>query len=145
MTLFRRDLDVWDSGEVTGTFRGSQLGFVGARVVLTYWQDSSFLRHLEGIGQRLAGFGRDLGNAHPDLVIRGRGPLIGIDFTAAGGADAAEQARRNCFREGLLIESCGRREEVLKVMPPLTVESDRLQEGLEILASAIDSAQGDRQ
>jgi diaminobutyrate-2-oxoglutarate transaminase len=38
--LIRSDLDVWDPGEHTGTFRGQNLAFIaGAAALSTYWRN----------------------------------------------------------------------------------------------------------
>jgi diaminobutyrate-2-oxoglutarate transaminase len=38
--------------------------------------------------------------------------------------------------DGLLIETCGPRDDVVKVLPPLTTPEDQLREGLGIVAEA---------
>jgi diaminobutyrate-2-oxoglutarate transaminase len=45
--------------------------------------------------------------------------------------------QRACFAGGLILEVCGREDEVLKVMPPLNVDSGVLEAGLDIVRSAV--------
>ncbi len=59
---------------------------------------------------------------------------LGIDTKV--GARAREVQRR-CFDDGLIVELSGREGEVVKAMPPLTIESQHLDDGLCILRSAV--------
>jgi hypothetical protein len=42
------------------------------------------------------------------------------------------------FERGLLVETSGPEGEVVKLMPPLTIEPEELEEGLGLFASAVD-------
>jgi diaminobutyrate-2-oxoglutarate transaminase len=42
-----------------------------------------------------------------------------------------------CFEGRLLIETCGPRDQVLKIMPALTIERDALAQGLSVIAAAL--------
>lgn len=137
LTLFRRELDLWQPGEHTGTFRGNQLAFVAATAACELWQQDDFLTGLRQGAQRLARFRAAVGALDPGLVLRGRGMVLGIDTARAGGADRAERVQRHAFEHGLIVERCGRYDEVLKVMPPLTVSPGLLDEGLGILHDAL--------
>ncbi|MER6397974.1 diaminobutyrate--2-oxoglutarate transaminase [Kitasatospora sp. NPDC001603] len=137
LTLFRRELDLWQPGEHTGTFRGNQLAFVAATAACEFWQQDAFLTGLERNSARLDRFRTELAALDPELVLRGRGMVLGIDTAPAGGADRAERVQRYAFDHGLIIERCGRHDEVLKVMPPLTIAPELLDEGLGVLHDAL--------
>ncbi|MEU2065022.1 diaminobutyrate--2-oxoglutarate transaminase [Streptomyces sp. NPDC013455] len=137
LTLFRRELDLWQPGEHTGTFRGNQLAFVAATAACELWQQEDFLTGLRQGAERLTRFRADVGALDPDLVLRGRGMVLGIDTARAGGPERAERVQRHAFEHGLIVERCGRYDEVLKVMPPLTVAPGLLDEGLGILHDAL--------
>ena len=137
IVLMRPEMDAWLPGEHTGTFRGTQLSFVAASAALEFWEDPSFLAHLDDSARRLQLFGKTLGDMDPRLQIRGRGMVLGIDMREAGGHHRAAGVQRACFAGGLIVELCGREDEVIKVMPPLTVDSAVLEAGLDILRSAV--------
>jgi diaminobutyrate-2-oxoglutarate transaminase len=44
------------------------------------------------------------------------------------------------FQNGLIIETSGGRDEVVKLLPPLTIEDDLLQAGLDILERSLAEA-----
>jgi diaminobutyrate-2-oxoglutarate transaminase len=137
IVLMHPELDVWLPGEHTGTFRGSQLSFVAAAAALDFWKDPAFLSNLQDSARQLQEFGEGLGDTEPGLQVRGRGMVLGIDMRQAGGRHRAAEVQQACFAGGLILEVCGRDDEVIKVMPPLNVDSPVLEAGLGILRSAV--------
>jgi diaminobutyrate-2-oxoglutarate transaminase len=136
IVLMRRAHDQWQPGEHTGTFRGNQLAFVAALAALEVWQDESFPELLRGRSARLESALRTIVSRRPGLALRGRGFLWAVDFTDAGGPNAAAKAARRAFDNGLVIERCGRNDVALKVLPPITIDETELRRGLDLLADA---------
>jgi len=137
LTLFRRELDVWEPGEHTGTFRGNQLAFVAATAACELWEQTKFHTDLAVASRRLERFRDELAADDPGIVCRGRGMFLGIDLGAAGGSERAERVQRLAFDRRLIVELCGRRDEVVKLLPPLTIDIPRLDTGLDVLRSAL--------
>jgi diaminobutyrate-2-oxoglutarate transaminase len=135
--LLRRELDVWAPGEHTGTFRGNQLAFVAATAALELWRRPDFQAGLRSLAARLHRFAGQVRCVEPSLVVRERGTVLGIDLGPAGGARRAEAVQRQCFDHGLIVELCGRADEVVKVMPPLTIDEPTLERGLAVLLAAL--------
>ncbi|MFB7365954.1 diaminobutyrate--2-oxoglutarate transaminase [Streptomyces hydrogenans] len=132
LCLFRDELDVWEPGEHNGTFRGNNPAFVTATAALdTYWRDST-LR--DRTLRRAATVEAALGDLGQDAVPRGRGLVWGLEFPDG---ERARAVCRRAFELGLLVETSGPRDEVVKLLPPLTVTDDELDEGLGILARAV--------
>lgn len=137
LTLIAPHLDAWAPGEHNGTFRGNNLAFVAAaEALLAYWQDQSFQNAVMAKGESVRESLTQLVATHPDLIecARGRGLIQGLVFRDG---DAAEATAHAAFKRGLVIETAGPRSEVLKVMPPLTIDEQALAEGLDIIAQAI--------
>jgi diaminobutyrate-2-oxoglutarate transaminase len=135
--LIRPELDVWKPGEHTGTFRGNNLAFVAAKALLEhYWSDDDLVnqiaRRRKAICNRVDSLIATLNN--PKITTRGRGLIQGIDL---GDYSLARRVIDTCFSNGLVIEACGARDEVLKLMPALTIPEELLTEGLEILSASI--------
>ncbi|MEU3956011.1 aminotransferase class III-fold pyridoxal phosphate-dependent enzyme, partial [Streptomyces achromogenes] len=72
---------------------------------------------------------------------RGRGLVWGVSFREPG---MAKRAAAEAFARGLLVETAGSHDEVMKVMPPLTITDEDLAEGLSVLQEAVTSAVGGR-
>jgi diaminobutyrate-2-oxoglutarate transaminase len=51
--------------------------------------------------------------------------------------DIAGAVSREAFERHLIIETCGPRSEVLKVLPPLTITDGDLIEGLDIIEASV--------
>ncbi|WP_137992038.1 diaminobutyrate--2-oxoglutarate transaminase [Streptomyces vilmorinianum] len=137
LTLFRPELDLWEPGEHNGTFRGNNPAFVTATAALdTYWRDSTLRDRTLQRAERVEAALRELASGHERLGMsfRGRGLVWGLEFAQDGRAEAV---CRRAFELGLLVETSGPRSEVVKLLPPLTVTDDELDEGLGILGRAI--------
>ena len=135
LTLFRPELDAWEPGEHNGTFRGNNPAFVTATAALkNFWADNAFQNELADtiahLHQRLDAIAAKAEGA----TVRGRGLLAGLlfDDPEVAGKIAAE-----AFATGLLIETSGPRDEVVKIMPPLTITEHDLTAGLDILEAAV--------
>ena len=101
------------------------------------WQRTDFRTNLAVAERTLARFGADVVDREPAVAVRGRGMALGIDLGAAGGAERADLVQKQCFDAGLIVELSGRDDEVVKVLPPLTIDPARFGRGLEILHNAL--------
>lgn len=138
LVLLRPDVDVWKPGAHTGTFRGNNLAFVSARVALEeYWADSSFTDAVNAKSELLRSELQAIADANPErgFVVRGRGLMYGLacdtDPTLAGRISA------EAFRRGLVIETSGAFDQVLKFLPALTISDDELTRGLQIVRESL--------
>lgn len=133
--LIRPDLDIWEPGEHNGTFRGNNHAFVTARAALEkFWADDELSATVAAHSRRVSRELRRMTAYVPGARLKGRGMMQGLDV---GSAEAAAEIRRQCLAEGLIIESSGSHDEVLKVLAPLTTPDDVLAEGLRILFDAV--------
>ncbi len=141
LTLFRPELDIWEPGEHNGTFRGHNPAFVTGTEALSFWAGDSLSLQvgekaatvhdvLDSLAAKHAGLGAE---------VRGRGLLQGIRFDDCELSSAISTA---AFERGLLIETSGADDEVVKLLPPLVIEPDDLDAGLEILVESVDAALG---
>lgn len=134
ITLFRPELDQWAPGEHNGTFRGHNPAFVTATRALDYWKDDKLSAEVERkagvMTERLTGLAE---RAPVAASHRGRGLIQGIAFedTELAGKISAE-----CFKRGLVIETAGIDDQVLKMLPPLTISDADLEQGLDIIEDA---------
>ncbi len=67
------------------------------------------------------------------------GLIWGIDFGKID-PNLAETVIEKCFDEHVICECAGRNGAVFKIMPPLVIEDELLQKGLEVVAKAIKEA-----
>lgn len=141
LVLIRPELDRWNPGEHTGTFRGNNTAFVTGAEALSFWERPDFSEHLVRTSTLLESKLTELRTRFPelDLRVRGRGLVFGLESAfPALNAGLTEE----CFTRGLVIETCGSRRHVLKFLPPLTVPHDVLEEGLAIVGESIGALAG---
>jgi diaminobutyrate-2-oxoglutarate transaminase len=136
LLLMKPELDQWQPGEHTGTFRGNNLAFVAATQALQYWQGEGLRPEVERKGEIIRKALEGIVGAHPEVGMRGLGMAWGLDFKRA---DAGSAVSAEAFKRGMVIESCGADDSVLKLLPPLVIEDGLLEEGLGILAEAVDA------
>ena len=140
LTLFRRDLDVWTPGEHNGTFRGHNPAFITATKALeTYWQDSTFSDETLAKGTLMRDLMEKMAANRDGISARGRGMVQGLKFEDA---DLAGAVCKAAFERGLLAETSGPADEVVKLLPPLTTSEADLTAGLEVLDESISAALG---
>ena len=134
LTLIRRDLDVWAPGEHNGTFRGNNPAFVTATAAIdTYWSDDTLERETAAKGLRIEAAFDELARGFDGISHRGRGMVQGLVF------DEPANAGKVCalaFGAGLLAETSGPADEVVKLLPPLTISDEELDRGLQILTAS---------
>ncbi len=142
LLLHHPELDQWRPGEDNGTFRGNSLAFVAAtRTLETFWRDERLVEHIkvsEAHLQRWLGQVSERFAVHIK-AIRGRGLFYGIEFHDAS---RAAEVMRACFERHLIIERCGPEDQVLKLMPALTIDTPTLHTGLERLFAAMHQVLG---
>lgn len=137
LVLLKPELDVWRPGEHTGTFRGNNLAFIAGKAVLQHWENCEFENEIDQRGQIVRQRFESIIQRHGDqnLKLRGRGMIWGLDVHDG---ERASLITRHAFASGLLIESAGIRDHVMKAMPALTIEIDLLHQGLDILEASIE-------
>lgn len=137
VVLLKPEHDVWKPGQHNGTFRGNNMAFVTAAAALDhYWGDSKFQASIEKKAQTVTMYLDKLVKNYPvaEMTRRGRGLMQGLAFKDPALADRVTAL---AFQNGLIIETSGGRDEVIKLLTPLTIEPEKLLAGLDILEQAL--------
>ena len=80
--------------------------------------------------------------------VRGRGAMCAIELvTDRGtkeplGADAMNAIVRRCLENGVIVLTAGTYGNVVRLLPPLTIDDALLEDGLNVLDEAIGAATG---
>jgi 4-aminobutyrate aminotransferase / (S)-3-amino-2-methylpropionate transaminase / 5-aminovalerate transaminase len=142
-------VDAVPTGGLGGTFGGNPVACAAALAVLDEIASERFRSRAEGIGRRLR-TGLEAIASRVDAVgeVRGLGPMLALELVedretkvpAAALASATTAAARE---QGLVLLSCGIYGNVIRILVPLVISDDDLEQGLEILERALVDA-GDR-
>ncbi|HLV05744.1 MAG TPA: diaminobutyrate--2-oxoglutarate transaminase [Actinomycetaceae bacterium] len=137
LTLVRPELDIWEPGEHNGTFRGFNPAFVTAtEAIRRYWSDDELERSTITRGLAIESRFNALVARYQEhgLVAKGRGLARGLQFASG---EVAGRVAREAFDNGLLVETSGPQDEVVKLLPPLTITPTELETGMRILERAV--------
>jgi diaminobutyrate-2-oxoglutarate transaminase len=140
INLVRRSLDTWNPGEFTGTFRGNNLAFATSATMLeNYWSDSTLEKNTEQFGHTVRTALESIADSFGagGFSVRGNGLLCGL---AVGDTELASAISRNAFERRLIVETCGPGDTIVKLLAPLVIEPEQLDEGLTRLALAVEEA-----
>lgn len=134
--FMRPELDQWQPGEHTGTFRGNNLAFVAAEQALTYWDNDDLARAVVHKGAFMKEELERIAAKYPALQpeVRGVGMIWGLELPQPG---VARDASQEAFERGLVLETAGANDQVLKFLPSLVIEEELLREGLEVVDAAL--------
>ena len=136
-------MDAPDPGGLGGTYAGSPLGCVAGLAVLEVIGNESLCVRAEEVGRRLKAGLQELQTQHPGRIgdIRGKGAMIAMELVKNGDVNQPDASLTRALSAkaaelGLILISCGVRGNVIRILTPLTIPFDHLDEGLDILAEA---------
>lgn len=133
--LIRPELDQWEPGQHNGTFRGHNPAFVTAtRALELFWQDDAFATEVRLKGRTVAARFGEIADRYAGFRASGRGLMRGLH--CPDGAIAGAITRR-CFEQGLVIETSGAADQVVKVLCPLNIQNIDLLRGLDIIEDSV--------
>ncbi|MBN1377928.1 MAG: diaminobutyrate--2-oxoglutarate transaminase [Gammaproteobacteria bacterium] len=137
VVLMKPVLDQWKPGEHNGTFRGNNFAFVTATEAINYyWSDKKFSdevgRKGKYIEQRLNRIVDLYGEGN--FTTRGRGMFHGINCVSG---ELAGKITKVAFAKGLIIETSGADDHVIKILCPLIIKDENLKLGLDIIEESV--------
>ena len=127
-----RDLmDRWPTGAHGSTFGGNPVSCAAALATLDVLEEEGCYERARRLGNRAV---ERLGAVPGPVDVRGVGLMIGVELRDKTVAEAV-QAR--CLDDGLIVLLCGPGENVLRLIPPLTITDADFERGLDIIVAAI--------
>ncbi|CDZ70003.1 4-aminobutyrate transaminase [Neorhizobium galegae bv. orientalis] len=138
-------------GGLGGTYAGNPLSVAAANAVLDVIEDEKLCERAAEVGrritERLTMIASRQGMEHIGEV-RGLGAMVAFELVEDRQSKAASPALTNRIiaeaeARGLILLSCGTRFNVIRLLPPLTIEWEVLEEGLAILEASIEAAFSD--
>lgn len=110
---------------------------MAAHVLNHYWADPQFGEQVLKKEELLRDWLENIVHSYPGsgLSVRGRGLIQGLVTPA--GSDLANEIAQCCLEAGLLLETVGADDEVLKLLPALTIDEELLTQGLHILEQSV--------
>lgn len=140
--------DIMDSlnpGGLGSTYAGAPMACAAALAVLDVVESENLCQRATDIGEHMQARLREVAAKQKSIGdVRGLGAMVAVEFFHDG--DHARPAPElvkaiiaEALKRGLLLLSCGSYGNVLRLMVPLTIEQNVLEEGLDILAASIEA------
>lgn len=127
-------------GGLGGTYAGSPVACAASLAVLDIIEEEKLIDKANQIGEQ---FSQGLQAMQKELIgvigdIRINGAMIAIELVKKGDAsqpdvELTKKIVSMAYEKGLVLLSCGSRSNVIRFLPPLTIESELIDEGLSIL------------
>jgi 4-aminobutyrate aminotransferase len=131
----RQIMELWPTATHGSTFGGNLVACAAALATLDVLDDDDLYLRCRVLGERVVDSLRDASKTCSRVLeVRGVGLMIGVEFTTAATAAAVQAA---CLHEGLIVLTCGPAENVVRLMPALTISDGELATGLDILVRAL--------
>jgi 4-aminobutyrate aminotransferase/(S)-3-amino-2-methylpropionate transaminase len=129
-------------GGLGGTYGGNPVACAAALASIQTMVDHDLASAATKIGATINERFTALQAHHPGIGdVRGRGAMMAMELVQPGtkepDADAAKRIVAACHRAGVVTLSCGSYGNVLRLLPPLVIEPELLDDGLGVLADAL--------
>jgi 4-aminobutyrate aminotransferase len=133
-------MDQWEPAAHGSTFGGNPVSCAAGVATLEVFEREKILENATAKGAELIRRLRELKEKTPAIGdVRGLGLMVGIELVNQDGSPNKElqkKIRQVCLDSGMVVLSCGPHDNVLRLVPPLNISQEELDEGWEILSAA---------
>ncbi len=128
-------MERWPTGTHGSTFGGNPVACAAAIATLDVLEETEGYARVRELGARILDRLRaDIGD-HPAVRdIRGIGLMVGVELADKAVTEAVCAA---CLDAGVILLACGPDENVLRLVPPLTIGDDEIALGLDVLRDTV--------
>lgn len=140
----REVMDAPEPGGLGGTYAGSPLACAAGLAVLDVIEKENLCDRAEEVGRRIMAGLRELQDAYPERVgdVRGLGAMVAMELVENGDPARPDPALAKALvaraaELGLILLSCGVRGNVIRILAPLTIPFEQVDQGLAILDDAM--------
>lgn len=140
-------MDAAPVGGLGGTYGGSPLATAAALAVLEVIEEEQLIDRARAIEAQFFETLGKLQSQYPQLIgdIRGKGAMIAIELVSGGDAqqpnvDLTKAIIGEAMNHGLVLLACGFYGNVIRFLPPLTIDDATLAEGLNAFCKLFEKA-----
>jgi 4-aminobutyrate aminotransferase/(S)-3-amino-2-methylpropionate transaminase len=131
-------------GGLGGTFAGNPVACRSALVVLNLFEKKDLLSRAENIGKKVLEKFNEYKERYPIVGdVRGLGAMVGMELvldrkTKEPASVLTKRLINLCCEKGLLMISAGTYSNIIRILTPLVITDDQLNDGLTIIGEALD-------
>jgi 4-aminobutyrate aminotransferase len=136
-------MDAPEPGGLGGTFGGNPVACAAALAVLDEVSSEGFRTRTDELGRRIRARLDELAASNDHVgEVRGLGPMLALELvtdlgTKEPAADLAKEVTTRARELGLVLLSCGTHGNVIRILVPLVVTDEDLEQGLGLLEQAL--------
>jgi 4-aminobutyrate aminotransferase / (S)-3-amino-2-methylpropionate transaminase / 5-aminovalerate transaminase len=137
-------LDAVHPGGLGGTYGGNPLATSAALAVLDTIERDGLVERAARIGELMTE--RLLEMATRSSLIgdlRGRGALVDDRDAKHPAKEAANRVIEECYKQGVVVLKAGTFDNVIRFLPPLTIDEGLLMEGFDVVEKALATAESE--
>lgn len=140
-------MDAVHAGGLGGTYGGNPLSCAAGLAVLDTIEREGLLERANRIGELMISRLRDLQGRFRSIGdVRGRGAMVAMELvedrrTKSPAKDLASRLIEACYKQGVIILKAGTFDNVIRFLPPLTIDEELLSEAFDVLEKALASAE----
>jgi 4-aminobutyrate aminotransferase/4-aminobutyrate aminotransferase/(S)-3-amino-2-methylpropionate transaminase len=141
-------MDAAHPGGLGGTYGGNPISIAAAHAVLDVIESEELCARAARVGQKMRSRLDALAKQLPGIGdVRGLGAMVAFELvkdpkTKEPDAETTAAVLAHAEKRGLILLSCGTAANVVRLLAPLTIPDEVLEEGLMILAAALQDAYG---
>jgi 4-aminobutyrate aminotransferase/(S)-3-amino-2-methylpropionate transaminase len=136
-------LDAVQPGGLGGTYGGNPVACAAALASMKIMTDRNLAGRARTLGQRMEARLKAWQTAHPEHIgdVRGLGAMCAVELVHPGGkepdADRAKAWTKACRRHGVVVLTAGVLGNVVRLLPPLMIDEDTLEQALDKMGQAL--------
>ncbi len=138
-------MDAVHIGGLGGTYGGNPVAAAAALAVLDLIERDALLDRANVVGGMIMARLRALEERHPQVgEVRGRGAMCAMELVEDPdtkeplAADTMNRIARGALEDGVIVLTAGTYGNVVRLLPPLTIEEPLLVDGIDVLEHAVD-------
>lgn len=138
-------MDAPAEGGIGGTFGGNPVSCAAALAVFDLFEKGDILKRAKNLGETLARKLGELAERYPVIgETRGMGPMRAIELvkdrkSKEPNPELAKKLVKHCYERGVVIMTAGSYGNVVRLLPPLVIEPEQLDEALAVLEAGLKS------
>jgi 4-aminobutyrate aminotransferase/(S)-3-amino-2-methylpropionate transaminase len=134
-------MDAVHVGGLGGTYGGNPVSCAGALAAIRTMRELDLPAAARRIEAQVRPRLDSMAKRHSGIAeVRGRGAMLAIELADPDGlrpdASSAQAIARACHAKGVIVLTCGTWGNVIRLLPPLVISGDLLDEGLDVLEQA---------
>ncbi len=140
----RETLDSWAPGSHGGTYGGNAVACAAGVATFRAIRDEGMLENAATMGKRMMDGLDRIAERNPLIGdVRGKGLMVAAEFVTPSGkpnSQAVASVVERSIEEGVLLLTAGTWDQAIRIIPPLNVSADEIDQFLTVFEAAADAA-----